>query len=85
MKMLRCIEKVVLTFVTRGVTPAVQLTRKLISALEAIEKLPVFSYDLPGSGYGLQVIKLSVSFHLIQCVLWPSCYSIKECHNFYRF
>uniref|UniRef100_A0A2C9KAE0 E3 ubiquitin-protein ligase n=1 Tax=Biomphalaria glabrata TaxID=6526 RepID=A0A2C9KAE0_BIOGL len=38
-----------------GVTPAVQLTRKLVSALEAIEKLPVYAYDLPGSGYGLQV------------------------------
>lgn len=38
-----------------GVVPAVELTRKLISALEAIEKLPVFTYDLPGSGYGLQV------------------------------
>lgn len=38
-----------------GVLPAVELTRKLISALEAIEKLPVFTYDLPGSGYGLQV------------------------------
>lgn len=38
-----------------GILPAVELTRKLISALEAIEKLPVFTYDLPGSGYGLQV------------------------------
>lgn len=32
-----------------------ELTRKLISALEATEKLPVYTYDLPGSGYGLQV------------------------------
>ncbi|BFZ12481.1 hypothetical protein BsWGS_15521 [Bradybaena similaris] len=40
----------------KGVTSAVQLTRKLISALEAIEKLPVYSYDLPGSGYGLQIL-----------------------------
>ncbi|KAK0043521.1 E3 ubiquitin-protein ligase HECTD1 isoform X5 [Biomphalaria pfeifferi] len=39
-----------------GVTPAVQLTRKLVSALEAIEKLPVYAYDLPGSGYGLQIL-----------------------------
>ncbi|GFO27459.1 E3 ubiquitin-protein ligase hectd1-like protein, partial [Plakobranchus ocellatus] len=40
----------------KGVTPAVQLTRKLISALEAIEKLPVYTYDIPGSGYGLQIL-----------------------------
>ncbi|XP_012942946.1 E3 ubiquitin-protein ligase HECTD1 isoform X2 [Aplysia californica] len=38
------------------ISPAVQLTRKLISALEAIEKLPVYSYDLTGSGYGLQIL-----------------------------
>ena len=28
---------------------------KLISVLESIEKLPVYIYDPPGSGYGLQV------------------------------
>ena len=47
-------------FLIRGVTPAVQLTRKLISALEAIEKLPVYTYDIPGSGYGLQVKNMCV-------------------------
>lgn len=32
------------------------LVHKLISVLESIEKLPVYIYDPPGSGYGLQVI-----------------------------
>lgn len=46
-------------------TPAIALVRKLISVLESIEKLPVYSYDLPGSGYGLQVCKLPVySYYL---------------------
>ena len=31
------------------------LVQKLISVLESIEKLPVYLYDTPGSGYGLQV------------------------------
>lgn len=31
------------------------LVNKLISVLESIEKLPVYLYDMPGSGYGLQV------------------------------
>ena len=31
------------------------LVHKLISVLESIEKLPVYIYDPPGSGYGLQV------------------------------
>ena len=44
--------------------PAVELTRKLISALEAIEKLPVFTYDLPGSGYGLQILTRRMRFRL---------------------
>lgn len=33
------------------------LVHKLISVLESIEKLPVYLYDTPGSGYGLQVIE----------------------------
>lgn len=32
------------------------LVHKLVSVLESIEKLPVYLYDTPGSGYGLQVI-----------------------------
>ncbi|KAK7103616.1 E3 ubiquitin-protein ligase HECTD1-like isoform X2 [Littorina saxatilis] len=47
-----------------GIVPAVELTRKLISALEAIEKLPVFTYDLPGSGYGLQILTRRLRFRL---------------------
>lgn len=39
----------------RGFNPAVALVKKLVAVLESIEKLPVYSYDLPGSGYGLQV------------------------------
>ena len=29
--------------------------RKLIAVFESLEKLPVYSYDLNGAGYGLQV------------------------------
>ncbi|XP_071078576.1 E3 ubiquitin-protein ligase HECTD1-like isoform X2 [Haliotis cracherodii] len=47
-----------------SVAPAIQLTRKLISALESIEKLPVFTYDLPGSGYGLQILTRRLRFRL---------------------
>lgn len=38
-----------------NVNSAAILVHKLISVLESIEKLPVFIYDPPGSGYGLQV------------------------------
>lgn len=31
------------------------LVHKLIAVLESIEKLPIYLYDTPGSGYGLQV------------------------------
>jgi len=37
------------------VSPSTALVRKLIAVLESIEKLPVYSYDCPGAGYGLQV------------------------------
>ena len=37
------------------------LIRKLIAVLESIEKLPVYSYDSPGAGYGLQVATASFS------------------------
>jgi len=36
------------------------LIHKLISVLESIEKLPVYIYDPPGSGYGLQVLYLEL-------------------------
>lgn len=35
---------------------ATSLVKKLVAVLESIEKLPVYIYDSPGSGYGLQVI-----------------------------
>ncbi|XP_069118347.1 E3 ubiquitin-protein ligase HECTD1-like isoform X3 [Argopecten irradians] len=44
--------------------PAVALVKKLIAVLESIEKLPVFSYDLPGSGYGLQILTRRLRFRL---------------------
>nr|CAD7200637.1 unnamed protein product [Timema douglasi] len=36
------------------VNSAAILVHKLVSVLESIEKLPVYLYDTPGSGYGLQ-------------------------------
>jgi hypothetical protein len=38
-----------------GMKSAPILVHKLVSVLESIEKLPVYLYDTPGSGYGLQV------------------------------
>ena len=35
--------------------PGAALVKKLVAVLESIEKLPVYIYDSPGSGYGLQV------------------------------
>ena len=40
------------------------LVRKLIAVLESIEKLPVYNYDTPGAGYGLQVGISPPSFNL---------------------
>lgn len=40
---------------TKGDNFAKVLVQKLVSVLESIEKLPVYLYDTPGSGYGLQV------------------------------
>ena len=39
------------------------LVRKLIAVLESIEKLPVYNYDSPGAGYGLQVGTCSTVFY----------------------
>ncbi|KAK3576282.1 hypothetical protein CHS0354_036017 [Potamilus streckersoni] len=44
--------------------PGVALARKLISVLESIEKLPVYIYDMHGSGYGLQIFTRRVRFQL---------------------
>nr|CAD7263991.1 unnamed protein product [Timema shepardi] len=40
------------------VNSAAILVHKLVSVLESIEKLPVYLYDTPGSGYGLQLLTL---------------------------
>ena len=48
----------VTAFLFSNTPPAVALIRKLVAVLESIEKLPVYSYDSPSSGYGLQVSDL---------------------------
>ncbi|KAH7941678.1 hypothetical protein HPB49_016069 [Dermacentor silvarum] len=45
-------------------SPFVTLLRKLVMVLESIEKLPVYLYDTPGSGYGLQVLTRRLRFRL---------------------
>ncbi|KAJ8975323.1 hypothetical protein NQ317_008309 [Molorchus minor] len=40
------------------------LIHKLIAVLESIEKLPVYLYDTPGSGYGLQILTRRLRFRL---------------------
>ncbi|KAJ8931073.1 hypothetical protein NQ314_016102 [Rhamnusium bicolor] len=40
------------------------LVHKLIAVLESIEKLPVYLYDTPGSGYGLQILTRRLRFRL---------------------
>ncbi|UYV64246.1 HECTD1 [Cordylochernes scorpioides] len=45
-------------------TPAVALVQKLISVLESIEKLPIYLYDTPGSGFGLQILTRRLRFRL---------------------
>lgn len=40
------------------------LVQKLVSVLESTEKLPVYIYDAPGSGYGLQVLTKRLRFRL---------------------
>ncbi|XP_031782612.1 E3 ubiquitin-protein ligase HECTD1 isoform X2 [Nasonia vitripennis] len=44
------------------------LVQKLVSVLESIEKLPVYLYDTPGSGYGLQVLTRRLRFRLEKAV-----------------
>ncbi|XP_048585863.1 E3 ubiquitin-protein ligase HECTD1-like isoform X2 [Nematostella vectensis] len=43
-------------------TPAAILVRKLVAILESVEKLPVYTYDCPGSG--LQVLTRRLRFQL---------------------
>lgn len=40
------------------------LVQKLVSVLESTEKLPVYIYDAPGSGYGLQILTKRLRFRL---------------------
>ncbi|CAH1960044.1 unnamed protein product [Acanthoscelides obtectus] len=40
------------------------LIHKLISVFESIEKLPVYLYDTPSSGYGLQILTRRLRFRL---------------------
>lgn len=47
-----------------GKSSASILVQKLIAVLESIEKLPVYLYDTPGSGYGLQILTRRLRFRL---------------------
>ncbi|KAG5887757.1 E3 ubiquitin-protein ligase Ufd4 [Gonioctena quinquepunctata] len=40
------------------------LVHKLIAVLESIEKLPIYLYDTPGTGYGLQILTRRLRFRL---------------------
>lgn len=40
------------------------LVQKLVAVLESTEKLPVFIYDVPGAGYGLQILTKRLRFRL---------------------
>lgn len=50
--------------VVPGKNTAAILVQKLVSVLESTEKLPVFMYDAPGSGYGLQILSKRLRFRL---------------------
>lgn len=47
-----------------SVSPGTQLVRKLVSVLESAEKLPLYIYDIPGAGSGLQVLSRRLRFRL---------------------
>lgn len=40
------------------------LVRKLVAVLESLEKYPIYLYDLPNSGYGLQILTRRLRFRL---------------------
>ncbi|XP_074030516.1 ubiquitin fusion-degradation 4-like isoform X3 [Leptinotarsa decemlineata] len=40
------------------------LVHKLIAVLESIEKLPIYLYETPGTGYGLQILTRRLRFRL---------------------
>lgn len=51
-------------FSVTDITPATILVKKLVAVLESAEKLPVYTYDCPGSG--LQVCIL-LFFSIMYC------------------
>jgi len=53
-----------------SVNSATILVHKLVSVLESIEKLPVYLYDTPGSGYGLQVMQCGKISLCTICWYW---------------
>ncbi|KAG7160057.1 E3 ubiquitin-protein ligase HECTD1-like [Homarus americanus] len=50
--------------ISTSVSPGTQLVRKLVSVLESSEKLPLYIYDVPGAGSGLQVLSRRLRFRL---------------------
>ncbi|XP_069182470.1 E3 ubiquitin-protein ligase HECTD1 isoform X17 [Procambarus clarkii] len=50
--------------ISSSVSPGTQLVRKLVSVLESAEKLPLYIYDVPGAGSGLQVLSRRLRFRL---------------------
>ncbi|XP_064113960.1 E3 ubiquitin-protein ligase HECTD1-like isoform X12 [Macrobrachium nipponense] len=55
-------EEIVMT--SASVSPGTQLVRKLVAVLESLEKLPLYIYDVPGAGSGLQVLSRRLRFRL---------------------
>lgn len=45
-------------------TTAGILVQKLVAVLESTEKLPIYMYDAPGTGYGLQILTKRLRFRL---------------------
>ncbi|XP_075151574.1 ubiquitin fusion-degradation 4-like isoform X2 [Haematobia irritans] len=48
----------------KGNNTASILVQKLVAVLESTEKLPVYLYDAPGPGYGLQILTKRLRFRL---------------------
>uniref|UniRef100_T1J5Y0 E3 ubiquitin-protein ligase n=1 Tax=Strigamia maritima TaxID=126957 RepID=T1J5Y0_STRMM len=51
-----------------SLAPCVAIVRKLVAVLESIEKLPIYLYDTPSSGYGLQILTRRLRFRLERAV-----------------
>lgn len=56
---------------SKGDNFAKVLVQKLVSVLESIERLPVYLYDTPGSGYGLQVFYFYLFTNISLCLVIP--------------